>query len=254
MRLKVVVMAVVAAVAASVPTAALAAPPSSSAASATGYDVSYPQCSSALPTAPAFGIVGVNDGIVYAANPCLAAEYAWAQQSSSTTQARVQFYANTGNPGPVLSSHWPSGQQAPEVCDGSWNFKCSYDYGWNAAQDSFATAAAVAGAAAATVPWWLDVESANSWSSDTSTNIGSLQGAVAYLKSVGVAVVGFYSNSSSWTSIVASRTVFAANPAWIPGSRSAKDAKADCSKPSVTGGRITYTQYPSGRFDADYAC
>lgn len=246
-------MAVMAGGLAVVPTAAIAAPPSS-AASAVGYDISYPQCPNDFPAAPAFGIVGVNNGIVFAANSCLAAEYAWARQSSSTTQARVQFYANTGNPGPALSSHWPTGQASPRVCDGRWSVDCAYDYGWNAAADSFANASSLANSTAATVPWWLDVESANSWSTDRSTNIASLQGAVAYLNSVAVPGVGFYSNSSSWTSLVGSTTVFAAYPSWVAGARSAKDAKADCGRPSITGGQIKYAQYASGRYDADYPC
>ena len=36
-----------------------------------GNDVSYPQCGSTLPGAPAFGIVGVNGGLANDLNPCL---------------------------------------------------------------------------------------------------------------------------------------------------------------------------------------
>ena len=64
-----------------------------------GYDISYPQCGSAYPANPLFGIVGVNDGIVFSVNPCLASQIAWAGSASG------QLYANTGNPGPALSSH-----------------------------------------------------------------------------------------------------------------------------------------------------
>jgi len=238
------------------PTAAVAAPTPTP----VGYDISYPQCPANFPGSPAFGIVGVNNGIVYEVNPCLGAEYAWARQSSSTTQARVQFYANTGNPDPRLSSHWPTGQQSPQPCDGTWSAGCSYDYGWNAAQNSFNDAAGVAGTAAATgAPWWLDVESANSWSTDTSSNISALRGAVAYLTTptsaggAGVTTVGFYSNSSSWASIVGSATVFSGYVSWVPGARSLRAAKANCSA-SITGGRVKYAQYASGGFDADYPC
>ncbi len=233
------------------PSAALAAPPG---AAVVGYDVSYPQCGGALPGAPAFGIVGVNDGIAYSPNPCLAAEYAWAQRSSSTSQAKVQLYANTANPGPAVSTHWPAGQQAPRACDGTWSADCSYDYGWNAAQDSFADAVGVAGGGAASAaPWWLDVESANSWSTDQSTNTDSLQGAVDALRAAGVSTVGFYSNASSWSSIVGSTTAFAGLPSWVPGARSQKAAKANCAV-TITGGRAKYAQYASGGFDADYPC
>jgi len=134
--------------------------------SSTGYDISYPQCSAAFPKSPAFGIIGVNGGLAYATNPCLASEYAWAQTSTSAGQPHVSFYLNTGNPGPVASTHWPPpGTTTPQACDGSWSQACAYDYGWSAAQDSFSKAAAASGSSAArTAPWWLDVETANSWS------------------------------------------------------------------------------------------
>jgi hypothetical protein len=61
------------AVLAASPTAVAAARPSIAGAKpgapTTGYDVSYPQCGGALPTNVAFGIVGVNRGIVFSPNP-----------------------------------------------------------------------------------------------------------------------------------------------------------------------------------------
>lgn len=253
---KLAIAALVAVVFVGGPTAALAGPTSTP----VGYDISYPQCPASFPASPAFGVVGVNNGIVYDANPCLSAEYAWAKGSTSTTQAHVQFYANTGNPGPVLSQHWPTNQTFPQPCDGSWNTACSYDYGWNAAADSFKDAVGAAGnTAAASVPWWLDVESANSWSTDPSLNISALRGAVAYLTTpavsggAGVGAVGFYSNSSSWASIVGSKSVFANYSSWVPGARTLKQAKSNCSA-SFTGGPVKYAQYLSGGFDADYPC
>jgi hypothetical protein len=149
---------------------------------ATGYDVSFPQCSTALPSSPLFGIVGVNDGMAYTPNPCLAREYAWAEASSSTTTPKVSFYANTADPGPT-SSHWPAGQTSPKVCTtpSTLTTSCSYDYGWNAAANSYSDAVQVAGSAAASAPWWLDIETANSWTSDPTNNIADIQGALDYL-------------------------------------------------------------------------
>jgi hypothetical protein len=180
------------------PAAALAAPeparsapqPAKPASTGTGYDVSYPQCTSQLPKNPAFGIVGVNDGLAYTGNPCLSSEYRWSANSAS--EPRTSFYLNTGNPGPDASTHWPpANTSSPQPCDGTWTQGCAYDYGWSAAQDSFGRAVAIAGTSAATAaPWWLDVETANSWSTDTSTNRADLQGAVAALKAAGVTSVG----------------------------------------------------------------
>ncbi len=228
-----------------------------------GYDISYPQCGKALPSKPAFGIVGVNGGLAYSENPCLKTEYTWALSSTSTAQQpRVSFYANTGNPGPI-SSHWPTNRaDAPQPCDGSWNAACAYDYGWFAAQDSFNRASAAAGSPGAVIaaPWWLDVELANSWSNDTATNSADLQGAIAYLKSQGVSSIGIYAATSHWATIIGASTPSAAQnepfrslPNWLPGARTAKEAAQRCTS-TLTGGPTRLTQYLSGSFDADYAC
>jgi len=73
-----------------------------------GNDVSYAQCPSTLPASGWFGIVGVNSGIAWSANPCAASEYAWATGRSQPPA----FYMNTANPGPV-SSHWNLGGPHP---------------------------------------------------------------------------------------------------------------------------------------------
>jgi hypothetical protein len=57
---------------------------------APGYDVSWPQCGVSYPINPGFGIVGVNKGIVFSPNPCLASEVTWAGGTSAA------LYANTG--------------------------------------------------------------------------------------------------------------------------------------------------------------
>jgi hypothetical protein len=225
------------------------------------YDVSYPQCGKPLPNAVEGGIVGVNNGIVLSANPCLATEWAWA--SKATTYAPA-FYANTGDPGPAYSGHWPTGQQAPQVCDGSNSAACSYDYGWNAAKNSFADASAVTGTAAA-APWWLDVETGNSWETlesaygQTATaqanDRASLAGAVAALHDSGVAGVGIYSTSYQWGQITGgSGTQFAAQPAWIAGVGSKSTAQANCRTASFTGGPVVLAQYAASGYDADYRC
>src|SRR5207253_3271014 len=143
------------------------------AASGVGYDISYPQCNGSFPSNPAFGIVGVNGGRPFTANPCVSAELSWAGTNAG-------FYANTADPGPALSHHWPNGQTSPKQCNtasspGSDTANCAYDYGWNAAADSYQDAVnayvslgwAPAGSTRTPVQnqWWLDVEIANSWES-----------------------------------------------------------------------------------------
>ncbi|MCU1460935.1 MAG: hypothetical protein JWO37_1010 [Acidimicrobiales bacterium] len=246
-------------------------PPSTS----RGYDVSYPQCGQPLPSSPLFGIVGVNNGIVYRANPCASTQLMWAQQAANHSPA---FYANTADPGPAYSSHWPTGQTAPQNCDpaATNSTACSYDYGWNAANDSFTDAIAAeqqangtsvqtATLTAAQAPWWLDVETTNSWQtlesaygqtpSSKANDVAALDGAVAYLQRVGVTQVGVYSTSYQWGQVTGDAgTHFAANPDWIAGYTSVSTARTGCSTAGFTGGPVKLTQYPSNGFDADYAC
>ena len=236
-------------------------PKSGGGTSSTGYDVSYPQCGRTLPAAPAFAIVGVNNGIVYSTNPCLGSEYAWGTTATSTTVPKVSLYVNTANPGPS-STHWPTGQSAPRPCPAAaLTADCSYDYGWNAAADSYARAVATIGpAAASAAPWWLDVESVNSWTTDTSANAADIQGALDYFTTSPAAggaglsgPVGIYTDASSWQAITSSTSAFASYPSWVPGASSLSGAQLNCSR-TITGGRVQYTQYPGGSIDGDYAC
>ena len=226
-----------------VPAAAAGAAPR--AAPGIGYDVSYPQCGSALPKAPAFGIVGVTDGRPYGANPCLATEYAWARSSP----VAPAFYLNTANPG-VASTRvdWYS-QTGPQPCSAANEAGCAYDYGYNAAAQAYATAQAATGAAASAA-WWLDVETSNSWSTDVSLNRTDIQGSVDFLQAQGV-TVGVYSAGAQWAQITGGAALSVPN--WVAGAASAKRAASLCSA-SFTGGPVQLVQYPSGSFDADYAC
>lgn len=239
--------------------------------STTGYDISYPQCGGSFPSSPAFGIVGVNDGVVYSANPCLAtgdgpSELAWAQASG-----KVQFYANTADPGPQYSSYWPAAgtSAGSHTCSSSDlnSPDCSFVYGYNAALNSFGDAAAAAGTtAAAAATWWLDVETGNSWqtlesaygntASSQANDTAALSGAVAALQAQGVVTVGFYSTSTQWGEITGGTgTTFAANPDWVAGFSSARAAAKGCTTTGgFAGGKVTLTQYHSGGFDADTAC
>src|SRR3954470_21778159 len=92
-------------------TGLLAMPAAQAAIVGGGYDVSYPQCGTTLPTDQAFGIVGVNGGLATTANPCLGSQLAWAWRSSGavTTQPKAQVYLNTANPGQIRNqvTTWP---------------------------------------------------------------------------------------------------------------------------------------------------
>jgi hypothetical protein len=224
-----------------------------------GYDISWPQCGGAYPANPAFGIVGVNRGIVFSENPCLTSQIVWGGGIAT------ELYVNTANPGPALSSFWPVGQTEPRFCDPANpdTADCAYDYGWNAAAHSWATALAayaelgVAASPAATA-WWLDVETSNSWREEAfalSFNVAALQGQVDYLLSVGVTKLGFYSTTVQWGEITGATTAFSGYPSWGAGAPNERVAKSHCqSTPGFTGGRLAMVQYPWGGFDADVRC
>ena len=239
----------------------------------TGFDISWPQCNgTGLGSVPGgghgrFDILGVNGGVVYSANPCLSAQYQWAV---SGTAAVVSFYANTANPGP-RSSHWPKGQTANgHTCPVQKTYRagtrayddCSYVYGWDAAANSLGDAkAATSSTVAVDAQWWLDIESANSWTGSAIANINDIHGAVDYLSKntsnlgIGNGYVGIYTNTSSWSSITGSTSMFNRQPFWAPGATSAT-AAGTCVSPSasVTGGHIRIVQYQANNFDNDYDC
>ncbi|MEO8437089.1 MAG: hypothetical protein ABI562_01425 [Chloroflexota bacterium] len=225
------------------------------AASGIGYDISWPQCGAPYPASPAFGIVGVNAGIVFSPNPCLASQVAWAGG------ATAGLYANTANPGPALSKHWPVGQTTPQVCDvaNPDTAACAYDYGYNAAADSFSNAVAAFTAlglieSPASSTWWLDVETMNSWRGDVSLNIASLQGAMQYLRAAGVSTIGIYSTQYQWNVITGGTNVFAGSASWVAGASDAQTAVAKCAGTGFTGAGVALVQYIEGSFDRDVKC
>jgi hypothetical protein len=239
--------------------------------SSVGYDISFPQCGSSLPSSAGFGVVGVNNGHPFSLNPCLLTELQWAK---NTLTQSPQFYLNTADPGPSGNADWPSSQQTPQICvAGQDSVSCSYDYGWNAAQNSFQNAVAAETqigspaptTAASAAQWWLDVETGNAWESlrnaggPTSAQYANdkavIQGELAYLTGVGVTTAGIYSTSYQFSQIAGSvGTAFAGVQVWLPGYASLADAQAACSTTSFTGGRVAMIQYPSNGLDGDYLC
>ena len=189
-----------------------------------GNDISFPQCGGSYPATSAFGIVGVNDGRPYTANPCFVAEYRWARSSGI-----VEYYVNTANPGTTDP----------------------YGYGLDAARDAYAYATGRASAGPGHL-WWLDVETANSWSPDQGANAAVIAGAIAFFRSQGVAV-GIYSTRYQWGLITGGVSI-PAIPNWVPGAQNAAEAPSFCAaRRSFTGGPVVMAQYTSG-VDYDMIC
>lgn len=229
-----------------------------------GNDISYPQCGKTYPSGQAFGIVGVNGGLATTTNPCLSSELTWSNKSiGGTSQVKAQLYVNTANPGGLNTPSWPKSNTDPSgtvtsnpygTCDGTDSLACAWQYGWNRAiedvQNRLLPAAQAAGVSAnpASYPWWITVETVNTWKSGSDfayqSNIADLEGMVTYFQSKG-ATVGVYSTSYQWGEIV--RGV---NPSsnlnglnsWLPGAQNTAEAKSNCLLPPLTpGGKVTIT-------------
>ncbi len=271
-------------------TPASAGGPKTSSGVSYGADISYPQCGSAYPSGVAFGITGVTGGRVFSQNSCLAGpsgELAWAARTG--TGAHAALYMNTADPSTV-SAEWadPSGNPegfanyTPTPPSGGWRtcvpstddgYGCDYDYGWNSAQYAYqqVTAAAsvsnVSAATLAAMPWWLDVETANSWTVNDSAatwnaqdaDAEAVQGAIeglqaaeqTYAPGTSIPVVGIYTSASAWQTIMGANTF--RNPDWVPGARSQRAATSACAGSGPSGGQIQLSQWTS-TYDYDVPC
>jgi hypothetical protein len=227
----------------------------------TGNDISYPQCGRTYPSGQAFAVVGVNGGKASNFNSCFSSEWSWAQSSTGlTSQKPAQLYINTGNPGDVLAQYnvadWPTSSVAADPygpCTGTWtdDLACSWEYGYDRATADMNFVGSSTG------DWWLDIESSNSWTSDTAKNQASLEGMVYALEHAG-ATVGIYASSGSWSSLfgpVPASSPLYSLPEWRPGAKTLAKAQSNCSLAPFEGnGTIEITQYVTTNLDYDYSC
>ncbi len=283
------VMAVVVLAGAALPALAKSGPPSKTQAVTTGNDISWPQCGKSYPSGQAFGLVGVNGGLANDPNQCFASELAWAWTSSGKSapgvQPKASLVVNTADPGQVTPTvgDWPVNNTDPNhtavadplgTCSGADDAACAWQYGWNRAiQDMLwlaGTPPSAGSTSPATYPWWLDVETGNTWETGSlglANNVADLQGMVAAFTNTsertpsgallgGAITVGVYSTSSQWGQIAgtgASLGSLGGLPDWIPGARGASSAQANCSLTGFTG-HVSITQWFGRPYDGDYAC
>lgn len=264
------------------PAPAAARTPARTTSSTTGNDISWPQCGGTFQTGQAFGIVGVNDGLANTFNPCLGtykggsaatSELYWAWQSSGKSAPGLlppaALYVNTADPGPGVAD-WPTSNVDPNrnptssTCTGGDTAACAWQYGWNRAVADMDWLTQEANqlvgipAAASAYPWWLDVETANSWETGTAgiaNNVADLQGMVAALKAGGATTVGIYSTTYQWGQITGGSRDgnLQGLPDWIPGARRLSSAQSNCSLVGFTG-QVAITQWFGQPYDGDYAC
>jgi len=265
-----------------IPGVVQAATKTSSASEPVGYDVSYPQCGKKLPSTAAFAIIGVNGGTTANTNPCLSTQLAWAKKVTTknpTKQPSLQLYVNTGNPGNFIADimTWPtnnidkSGVLTANPygnCNGGNDPACSWQYGWNRAEealvDRFMPAAQKAGVStrAADYTWWLDVELANTWQVGSTEgfarNTATLEGMSAYFTDISRGgTVGLYSTAVQWSGVTdnTKSSSFAGLPNWRPSGSALNNAIANCKvAPLTSGGYVSLTQYVQAGIDKNHSC
>lgn len=216
-----------------------------------GYDFSYVQCGKGAPTA-SFGVVGVNAGYPFTYyNSCLGAEYGAAARTGNAA-----LYINTGYDPSYTAI---DGRHTTQTCANSssaisgtpaqqaaWAVGCS-----EASRDiTYASTQSVSAPSA----WWLDVETANSWSStDLSLNRYTIQGIVDTFRQATTAPIGVYSTSFQWNVITAGYQA-PVDADWVAtGQKTLKRARAYCGSSGFTGAAIWLVQYVT-TIDNDYAC
>jgi len=262
-----------------------------------GFDVAWPQCNGSLNSvaqAPgAFSVIDINGGKVFTVNDCVVDQLKWAANGNS----QIQLYANTGNPGGpwlwdnTVTQHgstyqvtnWPSraGKTKQRPCTTSTTFtnqsNCSYDYGWNAARDSYAKAVQAFKDAGLTytpksVNWWLDLESTNTWRGHdpeythpadakftskqlNDFNVQAMRGQHDYLVNVAkVKQLGFYGSPNEWQTLLSGTQTFADHPFWYPIGQDTNDsARATCANyREVSGvGQPAMVQYVDAGLSLD---
>jgi len=206
-----------------------------------GYDISVYQCSSFPSGDHQIGIVQVDGSSSGNTNPCLAQEATWAGGGLNLYTYLTYGTSTTPEPG----------------CSGDASCNAGYQAGISAYTD-----AQNAGAGSTTIPWWLDVETANAnWSADLSENAQFVQGAINALhESEGIPDVGIYASPGVWNTIVGDYTPSV--PYWMADYLASPSGPGSCADYQnwVTNhgaqlpGPPEIVQYNSTQYDEDYAC
>lgn len=208
-----------------------------------GVDISWPQCGTPneTPSGVDFGIVGVNGETGYTTNPCLSAE------AANFNSAALNLYVFSG--WNIDSLH--NNPNSPKECAAGDENCLAYNYGWNAG--SYAVNAALADGVEIDTPWWIDVESSATWSSDPIQNQNSIQGEHDALVSSGATSVGVYSTTQQWQDITGGwRNEW---PSWGATTwGTPEEAQTYCTGHEFTGGPSELMQYQPGGIDHDVAC
>jgi hypothetical protein len=219
-----------------------------------GYDVSRfnmnsPTCTTGLPIGlHDISIVEVDGRSSGAANPCLAAEGAWAG-------AGLNLYTFLTNNGLCATSTTDATTTTTAPLPSC--FTVGYNAGIQAFQDAHAAGLNT------NVTWWLDVEGAGQyWTTSKSSNVQTIMGALSALHNTeGIADVGIYASPGTWNSIVGSYQPSV--PFWMANWLSPPSGPNTCAtvaswraKQQLPTGPVEIVQYSNNvnGADGDYAC
>ncbi len=178
-----------------------------------GYDVSFPQCGSALPDTPGgFAIVGINGGRPFKDQECFPEQIWWAQQQNG-----FAIYANTEFDG--VSDPVETGRlMAEDVVS-----RMSSQY------------------LPAGTPVWLDVEIDNMWRGTTSQHRDLIEAMANRLTELGHPV-GAYSAPKLWREITGG--VDPGMPTWLAiGPNTREAAQRACDRPGFGGREPAMVQW-----------
>ena len=175
------------------------------------------------------GILGVNDGLDFSHNPCLA-------QESLLFHNNYSIYLNTGYPGKSYALMF---KDSPKHCQIN-NLNClAYNFGYNDAVYSMKYAWSQD---SHSFVWWLDVETENSWTSSFKQNREALIGMIAAIhKHAFMPTIGFYSYPGQWQSIT--NDWINLLPAWVATASDSKQMATSYCLDSFNGGHAWLTQY-----------
>ncbi|MHB8509150.1 MAG: hypothetical protein ACYDGR_10970 [Candidatus Dormibacteria bacterium] len=183
--------------------------------------------------------MGVNRGRPYRYNPCFDTEYQWATAALGTAAVYINLEYGNSSAGPL-------------TCDAGDRGCRAYNYGYRAADSAYAFAREHGAENAS--HWWLDVETANSWSAKTGENAEVISGAIDSLHSRAlVAEVGAYSTGYQWGQIAGSFRP--GIPSWVAGALTPVTAALKCAPSNAFAGTtVELVQYPAGAYDGDFVC
>jgi hypothetical protein len=216
-----------------------------------GWDISWPQCTSAgsttstHPVNGAFAVIGVTHN-PFTPNTCFGDEYAWA----SSLPGGAAVYMNANAPG-SSSAHWADpGPRTNCNASSSTDANCGWNYGDNLAGYVIGQLAGLPEKPQV----FVDVENGVTWQT-AGVNGNVVIAAINRLRAAGYRV-GIYSNAKDWSQIMGALKLTNVQN-WTFAHTG--DTVDPCSAAaSFTGGPVVLTQYQvateSPVYDHDHAC